>query len=326
MILVTGASGFLGQHLLQLLSSGQETIVALYHSNRPDLSYKGVVWKRCDLLDLTAVQEAMAGVRKVYHCAAIVSFDPKDGGRLIEHNITATQHIVNASLEQGVERLVHVSSIASLGRWNANGRGHLIDEETHWEDAKDASNYAKGKFLSEMEVWRGMAEGLNAVIVNPGIILGAGDWDKGSAKLMKIVAGGFPWYTNGVNGWVDVRDVAQALLLLMESDIREQRFILSAGNFSYLEIFTEMARQLGIPPPHKLATPFLSALVWRWSLLKSRWTGQQATLTKESARTAQSRFLFDNSKFLNAFPEFRYRDMEDTIVAMAQAYRGKTLS
>lgn len=324
MILVTGASGFLGQHLLQVLAQQDLPVVALYHSRQPELQMPGLSWKCCDLLDIMAVEEVMQGITQVYHCAATVSFDSRKSRQMIHNNVTSTSHVVNAALEAGVNKLVHVSSIASLGRTVADtGNGTHISEDTHWEESKANSAYAESKFMAEMEVWRAMAEGLNAVIVNPGIILGEGDWSKGSANLMQIVYNEFPWYTEGVNAWVDVKDVADAMVLLMNSEISEERFILSGGNFSYKEVFTTMALAMKRNPPSKLASPWMTELVWRAEVFKSRLAGKETTISKDSARTAQAQYYYSNEKFCKTFPGFRYRSLDSTVQRMAQAFLKK---
>lgn len=322
MILVTGASGFLGRHLLEALAQQPLPVLGLYNNSVPDFSAPNITFKQCDLLDPYAVQDCMQGITQVYHCAAIVSFDPAFKKKMIEGNIAATAHVVDAALEQGVEKLLHVSSVAALGRTLQNGAAS-ISEETHWEESKHNSAYAESKYLSEMEVWRAMAEGLNAVIVNPSLILAEGDWERSSAKLIQVVAKEFPWYTLGINGWVDAKDVAAAMLLLMNSEISDERFIISCGNFSYKEIFTKMAEALNRRPPFREASPFMTEIVWRAELFKSRLANKEAVITKDSARAAQSKCYYDNDKFLKAFPEFQYQTMDATIQRMAKAFLGK---
>jgi dihydroflavonol-4-reductase len=321
LILVTGASGFLGRHLLAALAHQPLRVLGLYNSRKPDVDFPHVTWRQCDLLDTFAIEECMKGVTQVYHCAAIVSFDPALKYKMIEENVAATANVVNAAMEANVEKLVHVSSVAALGRTLQNGEAS-INEETHWEESASNSAYAESKYLSEMEVWRGMAEGLNAVVVNPGIILGEGDWTKGSAKLIQIVQDEFPWYTNGINSWVDVKDVAASLVLLMGSDVAEERFIISGGNFSYKEIFTQMANALNRRPPFKEASAFMTEIVWRAELFKSRLANKEATITKDSARAAQSKCFYSQGKFLQQFPDFSYTPMDKTIQRMAAAFRG----
>lgn len=321
MILVTGANGFLGLHLLEALAQQPLPVLALYNSRVPSLQLPNLSWKQCDLLDPYAVADCMQGITHVYHCAAIVSFDPAFKKRMIEGNIAATANVVDAALEHGVQKLVHVSSVAALGRTLHNGEA-FISEETHWEESKTNSAYAESKYLSEMEVWRAMAEGLNAVIVNPSMILGEGDWERSSAKLIQIVAKEFPWYTLGINGWVDAKDVAAAMVLLMNSTISDERFIISCGNFSYKDIFTKMADALDRKPPHREASPFMTEIVWRAELIKSRLANKEATISKDSARAAQAKCYYDNGKFLKAFPDFQYLSMDATIARMAKAYLG----
>ncbi|RQO31478.1 3-beta hydroxysteroid dehydrogenase [Taibaiella sp. KBW10] len=318
MILVTGASGFLGAHLLKELIPLSIPIRALYHKNPPAVQDPRIAWYACDLLDPYAVEEAMKGITMVYHCAAIVSFDQKDHHRVINDNQAATANVVNEALDAGVRKLVHVSSIASLGR--ALTATDPISEETHWQDSSNNSAYAVGKYYAEMEVWRAMAEGLNAVVVNPGIILGEGNWDEGSAALIKTAYKEFPWYTEGVNGWVDVQDVARAMVLLMDSDLIEERFILTEGNHSYKSIFSLMAGALGKKPPHKKASPLMTALIWRLSAVKSMLTGKKVTITKETARTAQTQCFYDNQKWLQAMPGFSFTPIKETIARMAAAF------
>lgn len=320
MILVTGASGFLGQHLLEALSKNGEAVRAIYRHHRPSLDFQNVTWQAADLLDTEEVEEMLKGVDRVYHCAATVSFDSKDKNKLIRENVAITENMVNAALSSTVRKFVHVSSIAALGRRQAEAANKLISEKDIFEEGKDNSQYALGKYLGEMEVWRGMAEGLNAVIVNPAIILGAGDWSKGSAKLMQVCDEEFPWYTKGLTGWVDVRDVVQAMMLLMNSDIANERFILSAGNYYYKDVFSQMAVAIGKKPPHKFAGKSLTELVWRLAFIKSKLKGTEATITKETARTAREIYHFDNSKFIKAFPDFHFRALEETIQDMAKVF------
>jgi dihydroflavonol-4-reductase len=323
LILVTGASGFLGQHLLEALAQQPLPVIGLYNSRKPDVHYPNLSWKQCDLLDIFAVEEAMRGITFVYHCAAIVSFDSRLRDKIIQENTSATANVVNAALEAGVEKLIHVSSVAALGRTPIQSIESSISEETHWEESKANSAYAESKFQSEMEVWRAMAEGLNAAIVNPGIILGEGDWTKGSAKLMQIVYDEFPWFTEGINSWVDVKDVVAALVLLMNSDISEERYIISGGNFSYKEVFTLMAEALHRRPPFKQASPLMTEIVWRAEVFKSRIAGKETTITRESARTAQSKYYYNNEKFLGQFPQFTYHNLEHTVKRMADAFLNK---
>jgi dihydroflavonol-4-reductase len=322
MILVTGASGFVGQHLVRLLSSKGMKVRALYNNTPPGknlIGLEGVHWVKCDLLDVYDVEEAIQDIVEIYHCAGIVSFDPSDKEQLLHFNVESTANLVNQALEQSIRKFIFISSVAALGR--SEDEHTEITEEEQWEESKYNSAYGLSKHLAEMEVWRGIGEGLNAAIVNPATILGTGDWDKGSARLIKVVDREFPFYTMGVTAWVDVNDVVNAAYLLMNSDIEAERFIISAGNYSFREIFTQMAHALGRKPPHIKANALIAGLVWRWNALRKALTGRTVTVTKETARTAQRTSTYSNKKFLEYFPQFTYTPIHQTIADMAREYR-----
>lgn len=319
-VLVTGASGFVGSHLVAYLSAQGLQVRALYNNTPPSdklQALKGVSWQQCDLLDVYDVEDAMKDVGEIYHCAAIVSFKKSDKEQLLHFNVESTANVVNEALEQGVRRMVYVSSIASLGR---SKQGQDITEEEQWEESRYNSVYAESKHLAELEVWRGQGEGLEAVVINPGIILGEGNWETGSASLVRMIHKEFPYYTAGTNAWVDVKDVARVMYVLMNSDIKGERFVVSAGNYSYKDVFTILAKAMGRKPPHKRAGMLASAIVWRLSVLKSLLTGKPSTLTKETARTAQRRAQYDNTKLLKALPEFRYTPFEVSLERIGKAY------
>ncbi len=322
-VLLTGASGFVGSHLAVALSQKGYRVRALYRNTPPpDALQKlpGVAWMRADLLDVYDVEEAMRGVEKVIHCAAAVSFESGDAESILHNNRETTANLVNEMIASGVPRLVHISSVAAIGR---SKEGDVLTEDILWEESKANSVYARSKWAAETEVWRGAGEGLSVAIVNPGIVLGAplqkDGWQSGSAALMNVVDGEFPFYTEGVNGWVDVGDVVAAVLLLLESEVKEERFIL-AQNASYKDVFTQMAHALGKKPPHIRATPFLTGLLWRWNAVKSLF-GKHSTVTRETARTAQQKVFYSSEKFLKAFPGFRFRTVEETVWEMAESYR-----
>jgi nucleoside-diphosphate-sugar epimerase len=320
MVLVTGASGFLGKHLVRYLSAQGLKIRALYnrHPPAPDLSaLPGVEWMRCDLLDIYAVEEAMKGIDYVYHCAAIVTFDPQQKRQMLHFNPESTANLVNQALIQGMIKIVHVSSVAALGRTNDKKE---ITEEEEWTESNYNSAYGLSKYLSEMEVWRGIGEGLNAVIVNPGIILGPGDGRDLSAQLMKVVYKEFPFYSHGVTSWVDVADVVKLLVMLMGSDIKSNRFIISNGNFAYRDICTLMAKSLNKKPPRFHANSFLTGLVWRLSALQGVFTGRQGLITRETANNAHALSYYSSSKLAVAFPDFSYIPIAQTIDTMARSF------
>lgn len=309
MILITGSTGLVGSHLIQTLITKNEPIKALYRGTIP-FEHTLVEWIRADILDIVTLEEAMLGVEKVYHCAAIVSFDPKQKHILHKTNIEGTANIVNACLNTGVKKLLFVSSVAALGRIRED---KPINETMNWTEETSNSEYGKSKFLAEMEVWRGIGEGLNAVIVNPTIILGSGNWNKGSASVFKSAYNEFPWYTEGTTGFVDVQDVVKAMIALMNSPINAERFILSAETSTYKNLFTLIAKAFDKKPPSKSVTPLIAAIVWRLEAFKAIFTGKQPLLTKETAKTAQAKVSFDNTKLFKHLPDFKYTALTTSI-------------
>jgi nucleoside-diphosphate-sugar epimerase len=324
MILITGASGFVGAHLTRALSESGARVRALYYRNEPTQemrSWPGVEWLQADLLDIYDVDVVMEGILEIYHCAAIVSFNPARKEEMIHTNTEITANIANAAIDAGVRKLVHISSVASLGR---NGTTKEITEEAQWEENSLNSGYGLSKYGSEMEVWRIIGEGLDAVILNPGIILGEPlspqGWQDGSARLMQTAYKEFPFFTDGITGFVDINDVVGAAIKLMQSDVSAERFILSAGNFPFRDIFNHMADALGRRRPRFHAGAFATSLVWRWSALQSRLGLGKPIITKETARNAQLKSFYKADKIIGALPEFRYTPIEKTIARMAQRY------
>jgi nucleoside-diphosphate-sugar epimerase len=321
MILVTGGAGLLGKELIaQLLAEGKKVRAIYNKTPLPNFNSNNLEQLQCNILDVVGLEEAMAGIEEIYHCAAIVTFNPKRKMEMFKINIEGTANVVNIALEAGVKKMVHVSSVAALGRIRED---ELINETMNWTEETSNSNYGQSKYLAELEVWRGIGEGLNAVMVNPVVILGAGDWNGGSSKLFQTAYNEFPWYAEGTTGFVDVRDVVKAMTQLMESDITAQRFIVSAENRSYRDVFTLMAKAFNKKPPHKIVTPLIAKIVWRLEAFKSLFTKQDPLLTKETAKTALAKVNFDNSKLKKYLPQFNYRKIEETIVETCAAFQHK---
>jgi dihydroflavonol-4-reductase len=320
MILVTGANGFLGRSLVRYLSASGLRVRALYHNRAPSkdlMSLPGVEWMRCDLLDIFEVEEAMKDIADVYHCAAIVSFDPARRKEMLHFNPESTANIVNQALQQNVRKMAHVSSVAALGRTGADKQ---MTEEEEWSENRYNSAYAISKYLAENEVWRGIGEGLKAVIVNPGIMLGSCESHDPPVQLLKAAYNEFPFYTKGVNSWVDVADVVKALVMLMNSDVEAERFIISGGNHAYREIFTLMANAFNKKPPVYFANTFMAGVAWRWSWLKSKLSGTTALLSRETANNANIFSYYNNEKLTRFLPGFTYTPVHQSIAVMAQSF------
>lgn len=296
MIFVTGATGFLGSVLTrQLLQQGrsvralkrENSIVPSFLQHQPNLE-----WVNGDLLDQFALEDALKGITQVYHTAAIVSFQAAHKQQMLRNNVEGTANLVNLCLDLGGIRLLHVSSVAALGSAKA---GQLINEE-HFFEADKASSYSLSKHLSEMEVWRGQAEGLDTVIVNPSIIIGKESGTKGSGALFSTVKQGLNYYPGGSCGLVGVEDVAAAMIQLMDSGISGERFILNAENWTYRELFAEMAKNFGIKGPQKPAANW--QLLWAARVLSivGKLRGKSFNLSLETARSATKKSAFSNKK------------------------------
>lgn len=315
MIFVTGGAGLVGSALLkQLLQQNEGPIKALYRNAMPLLltedEKKKIQWIKGDVLDTGLLFEEMSGCKQVYHCAAVVSYHSSRREQMYKINIEGTANMVNAALENAVEKFVHVSSVAAIGRLRD---GEHITEKTEWVDESNNSHYGKTKYLSEMEVWRGTAEGLNAVIVNPSIILGESNWENGSINIFKKIWEEFPWYTTGGTGFVDAKDIANVMVQLMHSDITAERFILCSEHLTFQQLFTKIANAFGKKPPQRFAKPWMGNIVWRIEALKAMFSNREPLLTKETASTAQVTTYFDNSKILKALPGFSFTPVDETI-------------
>ncbi len=320
LVLVTGATGFVGSYLIRDLIQKGWSVRALRRKSSNLELLEGVVdqleWMEADVTDLGALEDAFEGVTHVFHCAAIVSFHPKDAAKMLKVNVEGTANVVNLCLDFGVKKLVHVSSIAALGR--APNRPHL-DENCNWVESKDNSRYALSKYGAEMEVQRGIAEGLSAAIVSPSVIVGAQDWDKGMAGFFKKIDQGLKFCPNGGSGFVDVRDVVRFMELLMESNISGERYILNSINLSHKQFFGMIAEELGVPPPSITVGPFLAEVAWRVEWLKEKILGITPLATKESARASVTNYTYANEKSRAVFG-FEYLTMEQTVRDTAAQY------
>ncbi|WP_207511510.1 SDR family NAD(P)-dependent oxidoreductase [Longitalea luteola] len=321
-ILVTGGSGFIGAYIIKELVEKGYAVRAIRHSKGtpffiPAHINDKVEWVPGDILDVVSLDEAMKGIDAVIHAAAKVSFNDSERRTIYKLNIEGTANVVNMALENNVRRFVHISSVAAIGRTLT---GETITEEKKWQPGKWHTTYAISKHHAELEVWRGAAEGLDMVIVNPSTVLGYGDWNMSSCAIFKSVYKEFPWFTKGINGFVAVTDVARATVLLMESNHSQERFIVNGDNWTFQQLFNTIADGFGKQHPHKEASRMMGSFAWRWEKLKSMLSGKKPLLTRESARVAQSITYFDNSKILKALPGFSFTPLEKAIQKDCQQY------
>ncbi|RED46672.1 nucleoside-diphosphate-sugar epimerase [Winogradskyella eximia] len=333
MILVTGGTGLVGSHLLFQLLKSNVSIRAIYRqentlkrvkhvfsyfSDDADALFNQIEWVEADLNNIPQLQDAFKDITHVYHCAAIVSFEPNKYHLIRKINIKGTANIVNLSISNKIKKLCYVSSISAIG--HHTNPEVLIDEKTDWNPEDDNSIYAITKYGAELEVWRGTQEGLDAVIVNPGIILGAGYWNGGSSgNLFKRIYNGMPYYTLGITGYVDIWDVVKAMQQLMNSNIKNEGFILVSENISFKALQTKTAEELQVKPPNKEAKPWLLAIAWRLDWLKHKLFGKPRILSKQVAKSAINISKYDASK-LKTTLNFEFKPINKSIEEVSLLY------
>ena len=312
MILVTGASGILGSYICR----------ELYGQGIP---FKGMVRRSSNLTllegipksfittgdidDILGMEAMLKEVDTLIHCAGLVSFSKRDKKALYRTNVEGTRAVVNACLSTGVQKIIHISSIAALGRTKKN---NLVRENTKWEASRLNTEYAKSKYLGELEVWRASSEGINVNVLNPSIILAPYHWDRSSAQLLNFVKKGFPFYPSGNINYVDLRDVGDTILRLYKEDIKDERYILNCGSLSYKVFFEKVAERFGVEPPKMKLGTTLAWLGWGLDNFKSFITGRQALVTRESVRISFSKSNYDNGKSYGLLKQ-GYRSLEETL-------------
>ncbi|WP_221390455.1 SDR family NAD(P)-dependent oxidoreductase [Dyadobacter sp. NIV53] len=325
-ILITGATGLVGSKVARRFLSENHNVFALYRSGSDRSLLQDVEdsiqWVEGDILDISSLETAMKDIDFVVHTAAVVSFVPRDRKTMYTVNIEGTANIVNACLKYKVGKLCHVSSIAALGRPDARklipGQDVVLDETQRWEDSPENSEYAKTKYLAELEIWRGIAEGLNAVIVNPTLILGEGDWSKSSTQIFRYVFQEKPFYTEGIANYVDVNDVAEIIYQLLFSDISAERFLLNAGSISYQNLFNTIADSMHKRRPGFRVGAGLASVIWRIEAVRTWLMGTKPLITRETAQSGARKIRYNNEKIKNAL-KFKFQPIDKTIARVSES-------
>jgi dihydroflavonol-4-reductase len=323
MIFVTGGTGLLGSHLLFQLTNSDVQIKAIYREEEKiktvekifsfydPINFKNrlkkIKWVHCDILDIISLEEELKSCKTVYHCAALVSFYRKDFYQLMKINREGTANIVNACLNNNISKICYVSSTAAIG-----SNDDIVTEETKWKQSPSTSGYSISKYSAEKEVWRGVEEGLNAVIVNPCLLIGAGNWKESSMTIFKTIDDGLKFYTSGSNAFVDARDVAEIMEKLMNSDIKNERFLCIGENSSFLNMLSIVAQKLNKKAPSIKVSKFLMKLSWLISGIVSKMIGKKPVITKETANSAFSNTIYDASKVKNTL-NFQFKSLEESI-------------
>lgn len=324
MIFVTGGTGLVGSHLLFELVNAGKQVRALkrsdssidnventfgYYSESPETLLNKIDWIEGDILDIQSIADGIEGCEYVIHAAAMVSFNPKEREELLKTNIEGTANVVNACLDEKIKKLCYISSISALGKSNHN---NLIDESTPWKLSSSVSNYSISKHYAEREVWRGIEEGLNAVMVNPSVIVGPGSWTNTSSNFFVKAFKGMPYYTEGVAGFVDVRDVVKIAIQLLESDVSAERFILNSENRPFKDFFDLANPLFSKKKPSKKVSVFLAEFVWRLEKIRSSINASNPLITKETARTAFEKNSYSNKKIKSAL-NYNFISLEESI-------------
>jgi dihydroflavonol-4-reductase len=331
MILVTGATGLVGAHLtlrlleknapvralFRLIPAQQKTRRLFRMYGREDLFDK-IEWVQGDINDIPSLENAFVGIDQVYHCAALISFNPKDEKRLRKINIEGTANIVNLCLHHGVDKLCYMSSVAALG--DPLEDDAEIDEDTPWNPEKPHSDYARSKYGAELEVWRGYQEGLKTVIVAPGIIVGPGFWNEGSGEIFSSIEKGFPFYATGSTGFVAVADVVRAMLQLMESEVSGERYTLIGEHLILRDLSWAIADALKVKRPSIKVTPgfarFAVFVDWFLSIF-----GKKRKLFPETANALHRHRRFSTEKISTT--GFQFTPVVKAIPEIVRIHKGR---
>ena len=322
-IVITGGTGLIGSYIIRyLLKEGFTNLLGIKRPDSPlQLFSKSerakVEWIDADIKDIVGLEPAIETAEYVFHCAGLVSFSPKAKKELIAVNQIGTANIVNLCLEHGVKKLVYTSSTSAIGRPPKN---NTIRESNKWEGNSHLSQYAISKYLGEMEVWRGNAEGLETVILNPSTVLGGGFWHTGPQKLFNLSWKSFKYYPSGTTGLVDVRDVAKLHIQAMQSAINGQRYIICGENVSYQSLMEQIAAGLNTAAPSKKIKKWMQQLIWRIEAIKSVFSKQPPFLTQETVAITNQNYLYENRKSKEAFG-FSYTPIEQTIREMTELFK-----
>lgn len=319
MIAVTGANGLLGSYVLRKLVAEQVPVIAICRNTSDRKLVKdisGVTWREADVTDQVALEDALQGATTVIHIAAIVSFNPRLRESMLQVNTGGTRNVVDACLSLQIPNLIHTSSVAALGR--KSGVTH-VDETTRWADSNLNTDYAESKRLAELEVWRGAEEGLSVNIINPSVILAPADWDKSSARLFQYVWQQKKFYTDAHINYVDVRDVAEVIWRLVQLKISNQQFIVNAGSVPIKELFDRMAHHFNRKAPSiKVSAAWVKWIAWA-DEFRSRITGSEPMITRQSARVTKENFFFSNEKVQRELG-ISFRTAEETVAWCCQQY------
>ncbi len=331
MILVTGGTGLVGSHLLYQLMLQGESVVAIhrknsnlnavknvfsYYTDTTESLFSSIKWIEADITDVPSLTLAFQDITHVYHCAALISFSKKEYRKMRKINIEGTANIVNLCIANQIKKLCFVSSVAAVGKPLI---GNHITEDNEWNVAENNYGYAITKYGAETEVWRASQEGVGVVIVNPGVILGGGFWKSGSGKLFDKTYNGFKFYTEGVTGFVGVDDVVKAMIQLMQSSIKNKRYLLISESVSFKTVFFAIADGFKKKRPSVKVNKLMSGIAWRLGWVLSKFNGKEPLITKQSANSSHNHYHYSNTKIKEALG-FQFIPLKETIKNTCKDY------
>ncbi|MBE37485.1 MAG: NAD-dependent epimerase [Flavobacteriales bacterium] len=322
-ILVTGGTGLVGAHLLYYLTKDGYHPIAIkrtnsnilnvkkifsYYSNEHNTLFEQITWKECDIIDVLTLEDIIKDSVEIYHCAALISFNNNDKNEMINVNTTGTANVIDLALKHNIKRLCYVSSIATLGSNN----NLPLDENCIW-DWTNKSGYAISKHLAEMEVWRGFAEGLNGVIVNPSLIIGPGSWESGIGTIINRSQSGLPFYPPGSCGVIDVKDLTEIMIKLMKTNISNERFIINSDHITYKDLMRIVAKSLNKKPPYIRLRPFIMKFFIFLDIIWNTVRGKRIELSTDAVKYTTQEIRL-NSKKINDNIKHHYRNIETTLI------------
>lgn len=329
-VLITGVSGIVGSHLtLDLLQKGYSIRLLIRNKSKAEallqeliefyglnisLAVANIEWFETDINDIPSLEIALKDISAVFHAAAVVSVYQSDTVLMNKVNIEGTANLVNISRDFGVEWFGFVSSVSTLG---PNPEG-LVDEDYFWKPGKNHSIYSTTKYLSEQEVWRGQEEGLNVLVVNPGVIIGPSDSSRSSARIFYQIQKGLPAFIDGSSGYVDARDVSAAMVHLWEKNVVGKRVILSAENLSTESYLKKVSSHFGVQAPKRKVSGWILNLAYRLDVLKSLLLGKRPLLSKDLIKMASSKNKYDNKRSIEL--GIKYRTVDQSLKEIVPYY------
>ena len=326
---ITGASGFLGSHLVHQLMRAKHEIVAIKRASsslsefnlcsahyEQHIDSKFLTWVDCELYDTISLTELFKQCDIVIHTAALISYLKSDRDQLIRVNEEYTANVVNSCLQAGIKRFIGVSSTGALSK---RGEDEAIKESFEWDEGAPYAFYGLTKYLGEKQIWRAKEEGLDVIVINPGVILGFGDWNKGSLRLFRNAYNRFPFYSTGSTGFIGVEDLCKACEYFLDSEEINEQYIAITDNLNFMQVSYMMADGFEVKRPYIKVAGLIHMIIHQVIRLKE-FIGFKGMLSRETSRSAILQSHFDNSKLRMTLP-FELEPISSVITNSCMAYK-----